>query len=423
MMAQAGHSVPHSFTSVPDDIRAELTAVRYCPAKHISMPDTSASESTDCNTRETHPTVCHVIHALGVGGAEVLVDQMVRRLADRFRLIVAVLDEIGELGQLLQSDGFVVEHMHREAGIDRACAKRLHQLVRRENVSLLHAHQYTPFFQAMLSRGLWDRTPVLFTEHGRHFPDLPSWKRSIVNRLLLRKRDRLAGVGGSVRQALIDNEGLPEKRVEVVYNGVDLQDLATAPPNARAAIRSEFGFQDDDFIVIQVARLHALKDHQTALRTIDRARREFPKIRLLIAGDGEERSSIETTISDLDLHGNVVLAGTRDDVPSLLAAADTFLLTSISEGIPLTVIEAMAADRPVVATNVGGLAEMIDDGRSGYLRDAGDDLALASCLVSLATDPEACSRIGLAGRLTAQKRFSLDEMLNSYGRIYEEMIC
>ena len=386
------------------------------------MLETTSKTSFDSTGQDTRPTVCHVIHALGVGGAEVLVDQMVREFAADFRSIVAVLDEIGEIGERLQADGFVVEHLHRGTGIDPACARRLNNLVWRENVTLLHAHQYTPFFQAMLSRGLFGRTPVLFTEHGRHVPDLPSLKRSIVNRLLLSKRDRIAACGRSVQQALIDNEGLPKRRVELVYNGADFPDSATIPPSARTSIRREFGFGDDDFLTLQVARLHELKDHQTALRAIDRARRECPAIRLLLAGEGDERSAIETTISDLDLSEHVVLAGTRDDVSSLLAASDAFLLTSISEGIPLTVIEAMAAELPVVATSVGGLPEMICDGVSGCLCNAGDDEALARRLVSLATNMHERSQIGLAGHVTARRRFALDEMLNTYGTMYGEMI-
>lgn len=373
-------------------------------------------------SHDTRPTVCHVIHALGVGGAEVLVDQMMRELAGDVRCIVAVLDEVGEIGERLRRDGFVVEHLQRGEGIDWACAKRLNDLVQRENVSLLHAHQYTPFFQAMLSRGLFGATPVLFTEHGRHFPDLPSLKRSIVNRLLLRKQDRMVGCGGSVRQALIDNEGLPKHRVELVYNGADLQDLATAPAGARDRIRDDFGFTDDDFVVVQVARLHELKDHQTALRTVHHARQEFPNVRLLIAGDGDERPAIEQTIADLALQDHVTLAGSRNDVSSLLAASDAFLLTSISEGIPLTVIEAMAAELPVVSTRVGGLPEMIEDGVSGFLCEAGDAASLAKRLLTLAADEDLRKQISCTGNIVAHERFSLKAMLNRYQTIYREMI-
>ncbi|MEZ6130610.1 MAG: glycosyltransferase [Planctomycetaceae bacterium] len=380
-----------------------------------------ATPTTDA-TQTTHPTICHVIHALGVGGAEVLVDVLVRRMTDRYRCVVAVLDEIGEIGERLIADGFVVEHLHRQPGIDRRCAKRLNAFANSQGVRLLHAHQYTPFFQAMLSRGFLGRRPVLFTEHGRHFPDLPSTKRSIVNRLLLRKSDRLVGVGGAVRQALIDNEGLPANRVEVVYNGVDLKALATSSEGARSRVRREFGFADTDFVAVQVARLHELKDHQTALLAIDEARREIPNLRLLIVGEGDQRTAIEATIQQRNLHSQVVLAGSRTDVADLLAASDVFLMSSISEGIPLTIIEALAARLPVVSTAVGGIPEMIQHGQSGFLAAAKDASALANALITLRDSEETRQMIADNGRQIAIARFSQQSMLDGYSNIYQELL-
>lgn len=378
---------------------------------------TTGSASTD-----TRPTICHVIHALGVGGAEVLVDVMVRRMSDKYRCVVAVLDEIGEIGERLQADGFVVEHLHREPGIDRGCAKRLDGFAKREGVRVLHAHQYTPFFQAMLSRGFLGSRPVLFTEHGRHFPDVPSRKRSIVNRLMLRRNDRLVGVGSAVRQALIDNEGLPSNRVEVVYNGVDLKELATAAPDARSRIRDEFGFSEDDFVAVQVARLHELKDHQTALRAIEQAVRTQPNVRLLIVGEGDQRAAIEASIRERKLEQQVVLSGNRADIADLLAAADAFLMSSISEGIPLTIIEAMAAGLPVVSTAVGGIPEMIQDGQNGFLTDSGDHVGLADALVLLQLDVTVRNAVASKGREQATQLFSQQSMLDGYRSIYEEML-
>ena len=373
-------------------------------------------------TDDIRPTVCHVIHALGVGGAEVLVDVMVRRMSESFRGVVAVLDEIGPIGDQLRADGFTVEHLHRQPGIDRGCARRLNEFAAREGAAILHAHQYTPFFQSMLSRGLMGTRPVLFTEHGRHYPDLPSRKRSIVNRLLLRRNDRLVGVGGAVRRALIENEGLPSERVEVVYNGVDLNSLASPSENARQRIRSEFGFGESDFVVVQVARLHELKDHQTALLAIEEARKTVTNIRLLIVGDGDKRNAIEKEISERNLGANAALAGTRSDVADLLAASDAFLMSSISEGIPLTIIEAMAAGLPVVSTAVGGIPEMIDHGKSGFLAEPKDHSALARALSRLQQQPALCRAVADAGRDVANRQFSQCGMLNGYGRIYEEML-
>lgn len=382
-----------------------------------------ASPKTESVTSaDARPTVCHVIHALGVGGAEVLVDAMVRRMSDRYRCVVAVLDEVGQIGDQLRADGTVVEHLHRQPGIDRGCARRLNDFADRENVQILHAHQYTPFFQAMLSRGLLGSRPVIFTEHGRHFPDLPSRKRSIVNRLLLRRQDRLIGVGGAVRQALIANEGLPAARVEVVYNGVDLEKLASPTSGARERIRSEFGFSDGDFVIIQVARLHRLKDHWTALRTMNELRRTVPNARLLIVGEGEERTDIEQNICGLSLENHVTLTGNRSDVADLLAGSDAFLMTSISEGIPLTIIEAMAANLPVVTTAVGGIPEMIDHERTGFLAASGDYNGLARALARLQQQPSLRNSVSAAGNAAAKRQFSLTGMLNGYSRLYEEVL-
>ena len=371
---------------------------------------------------DDRPTICHVIHALGVGGAEVLVNQMLRLLSDEFRCVVAVLDEIGEIGECLKRDGFTVEHLHRQPGIDRACAKRLRQFADREGAEILHAHQYTPFFQSMLSRGLFGRRPVVFTEHGRHFPDLPSRKRSVVNHLLLRTCDRLIGCGNAVRQALIDNEGLPESRVEVIYNGVDLKSLGRPSAGARERIRAEFGYTATDFVAVLVARLHALKDHQTALRAIDEARKQIPGLRLLLAGDGDQRAAIEQTMRDRGLAQTVTLAGTRKDVANLLAASDVFLMSSISEGIPLTVIEAMAARRPVVSTSVGGLPELVEHGITGFLAASGDDASLAAALIELYRRPDLRQRMADVAARRAVEKFSLDGMLKGYRDVYRDVL-
>lgn len=381
-----------------------------------AVPKSSVTARTD------RPTICHVIHALGVGGAEVLVDQMVRRMSDEFRCIVAVLDDVGEIGERLKREGFLVEHLRRQPGIDRQCARRLREFADHEGAMVLHAHQYTPFFQSMLSRGLFGTRPIVFTEHGRHFPDLPSRKRSVVNRLLLRRQDRLIGCGEAVRRALIDNEGLPESRVEVIYNGVDLSALSRPDLNARANIRAEFGLEASAFVVAQVARLHELKDHQTALRTIDEARKTVPGIRLLLAGDGDQRAAIENTIRQRGLEQHVILAGTRKDVANLLAASDVFLLTSISEGIPLTVIEAMAARRPVVATAVGGLPELVENAVTGFLASAKDELGLANALVTLANDSTLRHQMAERAADRAEARFSLNGMLRSYAGVYRDLL-
>ena len=192
--------------------------------------------------------------------------------------------------------------------------RELAGLLRRERVDLLHAHQYTPFFYASAGRLLMSRRPpVLFTEHGRHHPDYPRRNRMIANRFLLRPGDRVVGVGEAVREALIRNEGLPADRVGVIYNGIPLDRFA-ATAGERAAVRGELGLDPEAPVLVQVARLDYLKDHATAVRTMEHLVRERPDARLLLVGEGPERPAIADMVRRLDLGAHVRLLGRRDDV-------------------------------------------------------------------------------------------------------------
>src|SRR5262249_46384751 len=153
---------------------------------------------------------------------------------------------------------------------------------------LIHAHQYTPFFYGAAARLLYRRPPILFTEHGRFHPDYPRRKRMIANRLLLERRDRVAGGGGAGRPGLLRQGGCPPPRVGVVYNGVPLGRFA-GNGSDRGAVRRELGLADGDFVAILVARLDPIKDHATAVRAIQEAGKHHPRTRLLLVGDGPER--------------------------------------------------------------------------------------------------------------------------------------
>jgi glycosyltransferase involved in cell wall biosynthesis len=367
------------------------------------------------------PTICQVLHGLWVGGAELLAARFARRLGDRYRFIFACLDELGALGEELRREGFPVHVLGRRPGADFACMLRLAGLLRRERVELLHAHQYTPFFYALAARLLWRRAPVLFMEHGRHQPDYPRRKRLLANRLLLERRDRVVAVGQAVRQALIQNEGIPAERIAVIYNGIDLAPSGNGVPD-RQAVRREMEVSASDLVILQVARLDYLKDHATAVRTLEHVVRVRPDARLVLVGEGPELAKTRQLVLDRGLQSQVRFLGLRKDVARLLAASDLFLLTSVSEGIPLTVIEAMAAGLPVVATRVGGLSEVVEDGRTGLLCPAGDAAALAEALVKIAGQPALYRQLAEAGRDRALTVFSESRMHAGYQELYQEML-
>ena len=368
------------------------------------------------------PVICQLLHSLNVGGAELLASRLTQHFRNRYRFVFVCLDQPGALAEELRQDGFSVHLVHRKPGFDPSCVYRLAQLFRRERVDLVHAHQYTPFCYSLSARAVSLHLPVLFTEHGRFHPDFPRRKRMLFNRLMLRSQDRVVAVGETVRQALIHNEGIPPYRTSVIYNGIDPQHFAEVRLSEGGRTRAELGLSDRDFVAIQVARLDYLKDHLTALRVASRVAAQNDRFRLLLVGDGPERGRIEQEITRQRLEAHVRLLGCRRDVPRLLAAADVCLLTSISEGIPLTLLEAMAARLPIVSTDVGGVREVVCHEGNGLLAPAGDDQQLTAAMLRLAAQPDTRLAMGRVGAERVRKLFLESTMCSVYAEYYDRML-
>ena len=391
-----------------------------------AMPEAQAPDAppNHCRFAATNlPTVGQLLHSLHVGGAEVLAAQLGRQLKHLYRFVYFCLDDLGTLGKELRSEGFVVEVLDRKPGLDWRCMLNLGGLLRQQGIDVLHAHQYTPFFYAVAARLVGRHVPVLFTEHGRHFPDYRRRKRILVNRLLLHRRDRSRCCPAEpCAQALIANEGIPPERASVIYNGIDSKLFSNSWVLIATTYRNELEVEAGDFVIIQVARLDYLKDHATAVRTLRLVCQHLPATKLLLIGDGPERQKIEEQVRQNNLASQIRFLGLRHDVARLLPAADVFLLTSISEGIPLTVIEAMCAGLPVVATRVGGLIEIVQEGKTGWLAEVGNERELADHIVGLAKEPALRTIMGLQGRDHAHAVFSQKQMHTAYNQLYQEML-
>ena len=369
---------------------------------------------------QARSTVCQLLFSLELGGAELLAARIARRLRDNYRFVFICLESMGCLGEGLRDDGFPVHVLDKQSGVDWRVIRRLKRLLRREGLDLIHAHQYGAFFYAAMARFPFRHPPILLTDHGRDFPDRALRSHILANRVLLAERDRLVGVGANVRVAMIDNEGFPADRVGVVYNGINT-DLFAGVNEHRALMRRELGIDPGDFVILQAARLQPIKDHATAIRAMARVVRSLGEVRLLIAGEGGLASEIDSLINQLGLGDHVRLLGRRTDIDRLLGAADAALLSSVSEGIPLSLIEAMAASLPVVATRVGGIPDVVEEGRSGFLVPAGDDEAMAERILRLARNSALSQQLGEAGCARAAALFSEERMVAEYDQMYREM--
>ena len=370
----------------------------------------------------SRPTIVQVLHSLEIGGAERLAFSLVRRLSEEFHFCFFCLDRGGVMLEQVREAGFEATVAQRSGSFDLGLARRLRSSSKQQSADLLHAHQYTPFFYSMLSRYGGKRPPILFTEHGRFHPDSRDNRRVALNRLLLRRGDRLVAVGESVRQALVDFEGMTRDRIEVLYNGVGLEPFLEDGRRAaaRQALREELSIDQEARIAIVVARLDPIKDHPTAIAAITRARTVRPDLHLVLVGDGPSRRDIEKLSEGKPF---VHILGERTDIPHLLHASDLQLLTSVSEGIPLCLIEGMAAGLPVAATSVGGIPEVIENERQGILVDVSDEEALARAIERMTDGSTFAEELGSAGRERALGEFSLETMARRYAEAYRQLLA
>ena len=369
------------------------------------------------------PTIMHVTHTLGRGGVEVLVQDLIEAMNDRYRFVVVALDERGPLARALRRTGTPVHVIGRRPGLDWRCAARIAKLAARHNVDVIHAHQYTPFFYAALAQ-LWGsgQSKLIFTEHGRHWPDRRRLRRALANRLwLLRRADRITAVGQFVRQALIDNEAVPADQIDVVYNGIVTERFAPGDELDVRRARVKLHLHPDEPVILQVAGFRDVKDHATALRALKCLHERGCRATLLLAGIGPTLEPTRHLAEELKLIDHVHFLGDRPDVPQLWQAADVGLLSSVSEGISVALLEAMAASRSVVATDVGGNPEIVRDGQTGYLAPRGDAGKLAQALHRLLCDADLRRRLGESGRQRVVRLFDQQRMHAAYEQMYRDL--
>jgi N-acetyl-alpha-D-glucosaminyl L-malate synthase BshA len=359
-----------------------------------------------------------VLHVMQVAGAEVLVSEIIGRLGTRIQPVIFCLDSVGALGERLQAQGVDVVTLDRRPGLDFGVARRMAAEIRRRNVEILHAHQYTPFFYAAFARVLCGGGPrLIFTEHGRHYPDVVSSRRRLTNRWLLGHLvDEVTAVSEFSARSLAELDGFTGRDIHVIENGIDLERYVVETD--RPAVRKRLGLQPARRYVANIARFHPVKDQATLLRAFAEVARQRQDTDLLLVGDGPLRSSLEQLARSLGIGDRVRFLGVRHDVPLILRAVDVFVLTSVSEAASITLLEAMASGVPAVVTAVGGNPEMIHHNVEGLLVPRGDPQATAVAIGQLLDDPEKAATMGAAGVRRVREQYQLSATIEHYYKLF-----
>jgi glycosyltransferase involved in cell wall biosynthesis len=359
--------------------------------------------------------VMQVVPTLDPGGTERLVIEIVKSLSDAVDSVVCCLDRKGSWAQELVDRGVAVETLDRRAGFHPELGRQIARLAAEGRIDVLHCHHYSPFVYGQLAALLNRRLRVIFTEHGRLSDAGPSLRRRLVNPLFGRLPEAIYAVSNDLRRHMIA-EGLPGGRVGVIHNGIDPGSRPT--PADRAAARAAMGVDGGAFLLGTAGRLDPVKDIPTLLQAFAAVRWSRPDARLVVIGDGSARESLEGQIRGMSAASAITLTGYRGDARRLLSALDVYVNSSTHEGVSLTILEAMAAGIPVVATHVGGTPEVVLEGETGLLVPARAPQSLASAIEALAGAPGTRRSMGEAGRFRVKRHFSVEAMVGRYLNAY-----
>lgn len=297
---------------------------------------------------------------------------------------------------------------------------KLAHLLRREKATVLHTHLFDASVVGILAARL-ARVPL--TVVTRHYLDEPlllggRWRVEI-DRWIARQADCVIVPAEAARWHMVTREALPERNIEVVPHGYELG-LLEAAPEDRARVRHEFKVESD-FVIGCVGRLFKNKGHYYLLKALKEIARAVPNVQLLLLGDGD-RALIEAGVREFDLAGRVIFAGYRRDVSACMSAMDLLVHPSLSECLPQVLIEAMNVGTPVIATDVGGVPEIVTDGETGLLIPAKDAEAIAAAVLALYRDDHRRRQMAQAGQRSARARFTADKMVGRHLEIYRHYL-
>jgi len=362
--------------------------------------------------------VVFLTHSLAVGGAEELILNLVTRLPrERFEAIVCTFEQQpGPMASEIAAHGIEVVALGVTPGLRRpwgwwtivACLRRLRpQIV---HTYLLPASLYG-------RAAAWvARVPVIIGTEVNIY-ERKQQHHILAERWLAGVSSSIVASAESVKRAYVQQLGIDPDRVRVIYNAVNWDRLrATSPP---AQIRRELGIPEERLVVGVVATLQEKKGHRVLF---DAAAAGVERVWLMLVGDGPLRAELEEYAATLGIRDRVTFCGTRRDLGSVLPAMDIFALPSLWEGLPLALILAMGAGRPVVATNIAGIPEVVTDGRSGLLVPPGDPSAMRHAIARLAADPDARRRMGEEARAAVSNRFGAEVYVASVASLYEECL-
>lgn len=369
-------------------------------------------------------TVLHLAGSGGWAGGETYLLLLARNLdRKRFRLIVAS-PEPGALVENLRAEGIETHVLDMDPLGSLGPLFRLRNFLREQQPDIVQSHGARANVYSRIAGRLAETQAIVSTVHNSVY-DYPigrikKWLYLACDKLTAPLADCTLCVAESHRQELIHRYGLHPDRVVTIPNGVDLTTFQPGQRNQR--LRKELAISDDVPVLGVVGRLTDQKGHVYLLRALPLLLEKFPALRCLVVGDGELREELQQLAASLGLTEHCLFLGVRQDIPEVLAAMDLLVLPSLSEGMPYAALEGMAMGKPIVATAVNGVPELIQDGVTGLLVPRKDPVALAKAIESVLANPHVAAAFGLAARRLVAQSYSIEGWVKRMESLYESLV-
>jgi glycosyltransferase involved in cell wall biosynthesis len=368
-------------------------------------------------------TILHVVYSLYRGGAERLIEtQVLGSDRRRFEYGVCSITGGGDMIERIASAGAHVFLLGKRRRGDLTAVTKLASVIRSEKIDLLHLHNSPGMFWGTLGQIMSGTgAPIVRTEHSPYRPEaIPRLFRHLYP-LLSARAGRIICVSGRVRSSFV--AAFPElaSKYVVIPNGIRIADFEKLP--SRAECRAQFGLPVGVKLIGSVGRFAPVKNQKLLIDALVLVRRTVPEAHLAILGEGELRASLASYADSRGVGKCVSLVTETQRIESFYGAIDVFCLSSDSEGMPLTILEAMAAGVAIVSTDVGGIPDVIEDGKTGRLVPKGSAEAFAERIVELLGDPARAAELAAGGRAMVRERFSAEKMIAATEAVYEELLA
>lgn len=375
--------------------------------------------------------ILRLITWLPQGGIERKIVAVLPKLnKELFDVRLCCIRERGALADDLEKLGIPVHLIPFKARLDPFALMKLNKLVKTHKIDLIHSHMYRSNTPATALKLVNPQLSVI-----GHYHNVDTWespKQLRMDRFMALRRDMNVAVSEAVRRNVVETLQLPEDITTTLYNCVDLDEFKRSDAASRAQVRRSLGFSDEDKVVIMVARMVGQKNYEMVLRTAPEILKDCPDARYLLVGGGPDQDALQAEAKRLGIADRVTFLGRRDDIPALLGAADVSILPSFKEGFSNAVLEAMATGLPVVASDVGGNAEIIEPGINGYLLDATPSTAnkwkmeinetqFARLMKRVLTDNEHRGKLAQAA-WEKSRHYGIDAMVKEIEQLYLEIL-